>query len=1388
MDKRSAFDNGLSQSNVKTCTKQGAKTLARAAKYLLVALPLLSSSVAFAASETWDGSSNTNWSDGTNWVSGSAPALADDVAVFTGSGGGLPNLPITDLSVTIGSLDFSGVTDATFTLTNDVGFTLTLNNGITAGGFNSTINNDGTMSVLGDFGDFLTVNNTGTLNFTGATDMGSNSTINNSGSMSFNTSAGDVTFAADITGAGTLTKLNRDGDLILTGDTTFSHVQIATNGGHLIVGDGANSGSLVSDVNTGVGTAFLVFDRDDTVTFNNVIDGFGGLIQEGGNNETGRLILTANQEFFGLTTVDHGVLQLGNGGGTGLVRGPIANNGEVEFNFGVPVTFIHRIAGTGDVVVTGGSTVTWDADHIYTGHTTVDAGTTLSIGAGGGSGSIRSAVTNNGSLIFNRSNPVTYSETIDGIGTVTKEGAGLLALTGMNSYSGLTTINNGTLQISGVGANLTNSNIHNDATLYFVPGLTTIYTGDIDGTGQFFKAGGRLVLTGNVTHTGGTTLISGDLQIGDPTINGGTTGTISGDIENGGRLYFNRSDDITYSGVLFGNGSLYQDGSGILTLSGENELNGTLTINNGTVVIGTGAQGSYNNGHIVNNSLLIFNRSAGNDLTYNYNVTGLGRMEKQGTGELKILGIVTNNQGVDVVGGTLRIGQGGSTGEVRTNIRLANDSDVIFNRSEQFFYNDVVSGTGNLTQEGPGLLVLTSDNNYDGTTTVRNSGLQIGNNTTNGSVSGDITLDGGEVAFYRFGDYTFEHDITGTGNLRTRSAANLILTGETNIDGSIFVDNGVLQVGNGGTDGSIVGDVDVNLLGGNRYIRFNRSDEVTFAGILRGEGGVQQYGSGTLILNGVNENTGTNTVNAGTLLVGGTDSNSDAYLPGNVTVGVSGTLGGHGTIGGNVTNSGMVNPGASHGTLTILGAYAQAGSGTLNIDIHGAESDVLNVSGLVTLNGNLQITVDPTEGFVPGQIYNVITSNVGVAGSFNNVDGLGQFDQNFLTAQVLFDTDNNQVSIAPALNETAIAAADLGRNQRALVNYLLQNNNNFGFLGMIGSATTASELGAMLGESSGATYANQELQLAQTSSWFESQLADRMDLYPQCNDMSKNANCMRHPSLWILPYGSSSSISSSDHTSGLDTSMGGAAVGVDFPVATSARLGAAVAATYFNSDATGNENASDDGTLYQFGIYGNYHANRWNLSASVAVSGTDNIDTTRTIDDFSASSSYSATIFSQQVRASYDVPVKSGHFRPFVGLVNQNVSRDDFSENTVDAASDFALSVGDEDFNSLKSQVGASLEFPMKSVVFLASAAWQHEFSDTQGEVTGSYVDSSSGTPTATSYTVYGIDIGRESALVKAGFILVNKEKVKLSALYEGRFADSYSENGGKLQLDFNLS
>lgn len=95
----------------------------------------------------------------------------------------------------------------------------------------------------------------------------------------------------------------------------------------------------------------------------------------------------------------------------------------------------------------------------------------------------------------------------------------------------------------------------------------------------------------------------------------------------------------------------------------------------------------------------------------------------------------------------------------------------------------------------------------------------------------------------------------------------MILTGENTYSGGTTVSAGTLQLGAGGTTGSITGNITNNGI-----LAFNRGDVVTFGGLISGTGGIAQLGSGTLILSNSNTYTGGTTIAGGTIVTQNTSA------------------------------------------------------------------------------------------------------------------------------------------------------------------------------------------------------------------------------------------------------------------------------------------------------------------------------------------------------------------------------------------------------------------------------------------------------------------------------------------------------------------------------------
>ena len=189
-------------------------------------------------------------------------------------------------------------------------------------------------------------------------------------------------------------------------------------------------------------------------------------------------------------------------------------------------------------------------------------------------------------------------------GDVEVKGGGTLVLSNaLNSYSGGTTVTEGsTLSIGAGGAlgdvagGLTLGDATTGGTLATTAsftsargltlgagggtidtsgGVTTELSGALGGAGDLTKNGlGTLVLSGTSSRTGATTVSAGTLQ--------GTTATLTGAITDNANVTFDQSTAGTYGGVLSGSGSLTKIGTGTLTLTGANGYSGGTNVTGGT--------------------------------------------------------------------------------------------------------------------------------------------------------------------------------------------------------------------------------------------------------------------------------------------------------------------------------------------------------------------------------------------------------------------------------------------------------------------------------------------------------------------------------------------------------------------------------------------------------------------------------------------------------------------------------------------------------------------------------------------------------------------------------------------------------------------------------------
>ncbi|WP_170915630.1 autotransporter-associated beta strand repeat-containing protein, partial [Salmonella enterica] len=143
---------------------------------------------------------------------------------------------------------------------------------------------------------------------------------------------------------------------------------------------------------------------------------------------------SGDNSYSGGTTITDGTLTADHADSLGT--GAVANSGVLQVGEG---ELENTLSGTGSLVKTGTGELTLNGDNDYSGGTTIDDGVLIADNADSlGTG----AVANSGVLQVGEGE---LENTLSGSGSLVKTGTGELTLSGDNSYSGGTTITDGTL-------------------------------------------------------------------------------------------------------------------------------------------------------------------------------------------------------------------------------------------------------------------------------------------------------------------------------------------------------------------------------------------------------------------------------------------------------------------------------------------------------------------------------------------------------------------------------------------------------------------------------------------------------------------------------------------------------------------------------------------------------------------------------------------------------------------------------------------------------------------------------------------------------------------------------------------------------------------------------
>jgi autotransporter-associated beta strand protein len=282
-----------------------------------------------------------------------------------------------------------------------------------------------------------------------------------------------------------------------------------------------------------------------------------------------------------------------------------------------------------------------------------------------------------------------------------------------------------------------------------------------------------------------------------------------------------------------------KDHTGTLILGnfGTNDYTGPTIINGGTLQIGQNdGSGIFGGSAISNNAILRF-RNSGTFLTIS-NLSGPGALFAEGNNQDLILAFNNTFSGATTVGTNARLAIYGTAGSTFASLGSTPSINVL---SDGAFYTTVA---GVYTQA----LTL----NGDGFAGESSGALRVGN--VNAGWSGPITLASGASIGNDGSTLTISNGISGGSFALTKAGAGTLLLVANNTYGDTTINEGPLQIGNGGTSGSLGSGGTIN---DNWYLAVNRSDDITISANISGTGGLLKSGLNTLTLSGNNSYTGT---------------------------------------------------------------------------------------------------------------------------------------------------------------------------------------------------------------------------------------------------------------------------------------------------------------------------------------------------------------------------------------------------------------------------------------------------------------------------------------------------------------------------------------------------
>lgn len=614
-----------------------------------------------------------------------------------------------------------------------------------------------------------------------------------------------------------------------------------------------------------------------------------------------------------------------------------------------------------------------------------------------------------------------------------------------------------------------------------------------------------------------------------------------------------------------------------------------------------------------------------------------------------------------------------------------------------------------------------------------------------------------------------------------------------------------------GNSSSMAGDLTFATGAGTRGVIFNEGAGGTYSGTISGDGSFTLTGGGSLILVNAQSYTGTTSVTSGTLIVNGSIAASSG-----VTVATGATLGGTGIVPTTVVN-GTLSPGNSVGTLTVQGGVTFNAGSTYRVEIVGATSDLLTVSGSASLAGTIQL-VAGGGSYRFNTAYTVLSA-ASVNGSFGTVSTEGSFGDG-VTTTVSYTSNDVQVTLTPK-RLTPVDPTDnspttpsgpgfLGvtepKNAYAVaraIDKAVENGGDPSSLFAIYNLPAAS-IPAAVNSLSGEVHTAAPAMAHVASDQFLQVMLDptaagRLDAGAPGPGASAYSGLVRKGadqpaapsrldaplySVWGSAYGSYGRTDGNARIGSARRSIDDAhlATGIDVRLMPGTVAGVAVSGGRARASLPGVL-GKVDADVFQAGLYGVTQLGPVKLGAALSYARLEN-DVSRSIPVLGSSlaSSYATTAWSGRLQASAALLSWRGvSLSPLAAIQAARARSPAVVETNWTGANAGALALAKRSDVAARSEFGVQIDADTAlggiPVTGHVRAAWAHYFRR-DADLTASLID----LPGA-SFTATGAETDRNSALVSAGLAARLRENLSLGLNLDGEFSASSNRFGGSIQL-----